>query len=605
MVRRLLDPDPATGQRRFTDRAFRYTGYQTSDLAYAVTGHSAQGATVHTGIALVTGTEDRQWLYPAMTRGTDANLAYVFTTPARPADPQPGTRPAPELDRYDRIRRERAGYLPDTLASAQPDRADQREPIAVLADILSRDGAELSASETRQRNLANADHLATLHAIWTAETQAARHDRYRDLVTAALPPGHRQPLSHQARWLYRTLHAAELAGLDPAEVIRTAIASRDLAGSRDIAAVLDARIRPRVDPLLPQPQGAWARRVPELPDPGRQAYLAQIAAMMDDRTRRLGQYAAQTTPPWAIQRPRPGPRRPGRPPDWERKAASIAAYREMYGYDHPDDPIGPEPSHQAPDQRAAWHQAFAALSPAGQPDVRAMPDGQLWLARDTYAAQTAWAPRHVGKELRLSRLGAFDAALAAIRADAETAAARKAGDHDRAARHEHLAASYRALRDHYQQQEQALAQAMAARQEWEHATAGSRRLAIAADAELRRRHPHQKIEPLRSAEPAAVSDTGRDHLSPGPDEKLTEMAARIRDLAVQRQAFRAEMDEHPGLIVPGEDPVWGEFGDAFPGCRASGPNAILQPPRPEIIPSARILQLAAEHDTEPDREAAD
>jgi hypothetical protein len=100
MVRRLLDPDRATGQRRFTDRAFRYTGYQTADLAYAVTGHSAQGATVHTGIALVTGTEDRQWLYPAMTRGTDTNLAFVFTTPGRPADPQPGGRPAPELDRY-------------------------------------------------------------------------------------------------------------------------------------------------------------------------------------------------------------------------------------------------------------------------------------------------------------------------------------------------------------------------------------------------------------------------------------------------------------------------------------------------------------------------
>jgi len=64
MVRRLLQADPATGQRRFTGRAFCYAGYQTSDLAYAITGHSAQGATVHTGIALVTGTEDRQWLYP-------------------------------------------------------------------------------------------------------------------------------------------------------------------------------------------------------------------------------------------------------------------------------------------------------------------------------------------------------------------------------------------------------------------------------------------------------------------------------------------------------------------------------------------------------------
>ena len=62
IVRRRLDPDRATGQRRFTDRAFRYPGYQSADLAYAITGHSAQGATVHTGIALVTGSEDRQWL---------------------------------------------------------------------------------------------------------------------------------------------------------------------------------------------------------------------------------------------------------------------------------------------------------------------------------------------------------------------------------------------------------------------------------------------------------------------------------------------------------------------------------------------------------------
>ena len=474
MVRRLLDPDPATGQRRFTDRAFRYTCYQSADLAYAVTGHSAQGATVHTGIALVTGTEDRLWLYPALTRGTDTNLAFVFTTPARPADPQPGTRPAPELNRYDRTRRERAGYPPPPPPTSPPGPLDQREPIAVLADVLSRDGAELSASAIRQHNLANADHLATLHAIWTAETTAARRDRYRDLVTAALPSGHRQPLSHQARWLYRTLHAAELAGLDPAEVMRTAIASRDLAGSRDIAAVLDARIRPRINPLLPQPHGAWTSRIPRLADPDRHAYLAQIAAMMDDRTRRLGQHTAQTAPAWAIQALGPVPADSAARRHWEDKAASIAAYREMYGHSHPGDPIGPEPSHQAPDQRAAWHQAFAALGPASQPDIRAMPDGRLWLLRDSYAAQTAWAPRHVGKELRLARLGAFDAALGVIRADAEADAARKTGDHDRAARHEHLAASYRALRDDYQQQERRFAQAMTDRQEWEQATAGRR-----------------------------------------------------------------------------------------------------------------------------------
>ena len=313
VVRRLLDPNPVTGQRRFTDQAFRYDGYQSSDLAYAVTGHSAQGATVHTGIALVTGTEDRQWLYPAMTRGTDTNLAYVFTTPARPADPQPGTCPAPGLDRYERIRRERAGF-PTAGHAADPGSLDPREPIAVLADVLGRDGAELSASEIRQRNMANADHLAVLHAIWAAETRGAREERYRKLVLAALPDGYRHPLSHQARWLFRTLHAAELAGLDPAEVIRTAVAARDLAGARDIAAVLDARIRSRTGRLIPQPQGPWAEQVPQLPDPERRAYLAGIAALMDDRTRRLGQARRPNRSCLGPGRLRPGTGRRGQPP---------------------------------------------------------------------------------------------------------------------------------------------------------------------------------------------------------------------------------------------------------------------------------------------------
>jgi hypothetical protein len=540
-----------------------------------------------------------------MTRGTDANLAFVFTTPARAADPQPGTRPAPGLGRYERLRRERAGHHSDQLRPGRPDGADPRQPAAVLADILGRDSAGLSASAVRQRNLANADHLAALHAIWTAVTKGARNDRYRELVMAALPPGHGQPLSHQARWLFRTLHAAELAGLDPAEVIGSAIAERDLAGARDIASVLDARIRTRVHPLSPQPQGRWAGRVPHLPDPGRQAYLAEIAAMMDDRTRRLGQHAARTSPAWAVKALGPVPASQTARRTWEQKAASIAGYRETYGYDHPDDPIGLEPVRDVPDQRAAWYEAFAALGPAGQPDARAMPDGRLWLLRDAYTAETAWAPRHVGKELRLSRLGAFDAGLGAIRAVAETAAARKASDLDRADQHETLAASYRALRDIYRQREQALAQAMADRQEWERATEQSRRLAITADAELRRRHPDQKIEPLRSAETALASDTRREQPGLAPDGKLTETAPTIGDLAARHQAFRAEMDERSRLLMPGEDPAWGGLGSAFPGWQASDQDAILKPPKPEIIPAARILQLAAEHDTESDHEATD
>jgi conjugative relaxase-like TrwC/TraI family protein len=598
MVRRLLDPDRATGQRRFTERAFRYDGYQTCDLAYAVTGYSAQGATVHTGIALVTGSEDRQWLYPAMTRGTDANIAFVVTTPTA-ADPTPGTRPAPELDRYDRLRGQRDGCPPGQFTRVTASGADPREAIAVLADVLGRDGAELSATQTWQRNLANADHLAILHAIWDAEARAARDDRYRDLVMAALPPGYRQPLSHQDRWLYRTLHSAELAGLDPADVIRTAIAERDLAGARDIAAVLDARIRPRAHPLLPQPQGPWASRAPQLPDPDRQAYLAQIADLMDDRTRRLGQHTAQTAPAWALTALGPVPASPDTRRHWEHNAAVISAYREMYSYDHPGDPIGPEPSRESPDQRAAWHDAFAALGPAGGPDVRGMPDGRLWLIRDTYAAETAWAPRHAGKELRQARLGRADADLGAIRAAAETQAARKTGDHARARRNEDLAASYRAMRHYYQQREAVLTQAMTDRLNWENATTASRHLASAADAELRRRHPGQTIEPLRSAEPAPASDADTDQPRLPLDQRISGLAAWIRDLAAQHQEFRARMDQRRGLMVPTQDPAWADLGEAFPTWRVLGRDAILQPPKPQIAPSTTLLQ-AAEHDTEPE-----
>ena len=397
----------------------------------------------------------------------------------------------------------------------------------MLADVLSRDGAELSATKVRRRNLASADHLAVLHAIWTAETQAARHDHYRQLIAAALPPGHRGELSHQCRWLYRTLHAAELAGLDPADIIASTIASRDPAGSRDIAAVLDARIRQRVDPLLPQSQGPWARRVPQLPDPDRHAYLTGVAALMDDRTRRLGQHTARTVPAWAITALGPVPADPAAQEDWERKAAPIAAYREMYGFDHPGDPIGPDPSHRTPDQRAAWHHAFLTLGRVDGPDVRAMPDGRLWLLRDTYAAQTAWAPRHVGKELRLSRLGAFDAALGAIRADAE----------------------------------------------------------------LRRRHPYKKIEPLRSAEPAPVSDTEHEQADSAPGQKISQ---------VRQELFRATLQDRQALKAPTEDPSWSGLDTLFSTRRTREQSAILQPPKPTIAPSTKTLERAVEHDVEPE-----
>ena len=162
IVRRALDADPRTGQRRWTGQQFRYAGYRDAELGYAVTDHVAQSRTVTAGLALIAGTEDRQHAYVALTRGTDINMAYVFTVSPKLADPAPGPRPAPELARYDRITAGRAGDTADAEAQA-------RDALGVLTGVLARDGQQLSASQTWQQALTDADHLAVLHAIWTGQ----------------------------------------------------------------------------------------------------------------------------------------------------------------------------------------------------------------------------------------------------------------------------------------------------------------------------------------------------------------------------------------------------------------------------------------------------
>ncbi len=371
LVRRAVGADRETGRRRWTDRQFLYANFADAELGYAVTAHVAQGRTVRVGLAVFNGSEDRQHAYVALTRGTHQNTAYVFTTPTKLADPAPGARPAPELARYDRLTAQNGDPAPD------PDDPGTTSPVSVLAEMItSRDGAAQSASQAWSQALADADHLAVLHAIWDAETTPARQRRYRALLQSALPAGAGPQESHREQWLHRTLHAAELAGLDAGEVLTRAVAQRDLIGIRDIPAAIDARIRQRHGDLIPLPAPAWSDQVPETADPERSRFLTQLAAVMDDRRRRIGEHAAASSLPWAVAAL-------GAPPEdhaallaWQSKAAAIGAYREVSGHDHPDDPIGPEPATSNPDLRAAWHEARAALTPGHARDVRHLTDDQ-------------------------------------------------------------------------------------------------------------------------------------------------------------------------------------------------------------------------------------
>ena len=68
------------------------------------------------------------------------------------------------MPRYDQIHTERDGVPAPLPRPASPGSA-----LGVLAAVLDHDGQQLSATQTRQQALADADHLAVLHAIWSSD----------------------------------------------------------------------------------------------------------------------------------------------------------------------------------------------------------------------------------------------------------------------------------------------------------------------------------------------------------------------------------------------------------------------------------------------------
>ena len=131
IVRRALDADPRPGQRRWTDRHFPFNFYQDAELGYAVTDHAAQSRTVHTGLAVITGTEDP----PARLRRPDPRHRRQprLRLHRIPETRRLGPRPAPELARYDTISAERAD---DPAPATPPATADTA--LGVLAAVLER-----------------------------------------------------------------------------------------------------------------------------------------------------------------------------------------------------------------------------------------------------------------------------------------------------------------------------------------------------------------------------------------------------------------------------------------------------------------------------------
>jgi conjugative relaxase-like TrwC/TraI family protein len=511
-VRRLVSYDPATGQRKWSEPFRLSRAYLRNDahLGYAVTIHSGQAQTRGTGYAVFTGEEDRQALYPALTRGANGNYGFFFTADPRAADPQSGTRPAAELARQRMLDRERKG-----MPVRQPELGvEELTAAGVAARIMERDGQELSATELRAAELADIDRLDLLYSQWETVTRDAAQREFESAVKRVLSAhdAKRVREDRAAAALWRGLREANAAGLAPEEALSRALAWGPLDTAVSVAKTMEWRIRKLTAGREPLPR-PWTEQVPQTGGEDTDRFVRELAEAMEDRQRRLGEYTAETLPLWARQGLGHVPAEPLARLEWEQRAAVVTAYREMWGYSHPGDPIGPRPSEHTPDARAMWQAAADALTRRDGIDLSPLSDGQLWSRRAAFEREMAWAPPYPAAELESARKAERDSRTAASRADMEASVA---GDDHLRDIHENLAAAHRLLEAQSREYADRLAQVADTYAEWEAVTESTRRYALAADAELRRRHPELQIKPL-TAESAPGEKPGTGTVWTQPD----------------------------------------------------------------------------------------
>lgn len=291
------------------------------DLGYAVTAFRAQGITTDTAHALVEATSTRENLYVAMTRGREANVAYVAT--------------------------DRTDDLHDT-----PHPADNTEATArsVLFGVLQHVGAELSAHETITAEHEAWSSIAQLAAEYETIAAAAQADRWADLVRACgLTPDEAEDaiVSDAFGALTAELRRAEANHHDMTVLLPRLVAARGFADTEDIAAVLHYRVaaataRPAGSGRTRRAPRLIAGLIPEATGPMsldmRQA-LTERRRLIEDRAAALVESATGNRELWIAALGAP-PRAPKPAAAWQREARIVAAYRDRYTITGPT-PLGP------------------------------------------------------------------------------------------------------------------------------------------------------------------------------------------------------------------------------------------------------------------------
>ena len=356
-----------------------------AELAYAGNVHVAQGRTVDTAHLLVTDTLSRQALYVGMTRGRESNTAHVVTGNTAPPGHEPYQQAAPE---------------------------------SVLADVLQRDGDDLSATEQIRHAQEWAGGTGHLLTLWSA---AVRQTLYPDIdqqITARLTESEawRYQREPSRPVLQHTLRDAQLAGHDIGPIIDR-ITAAPMDGARSIASVLHGRLQ-RLQ-LPAQGHGVtWAQRTPQ----NAPALAHELAAGLDDRRRELGERALANPEPWLTRHlgPPPGPdASPVLREDYAWRAGTAAAYREARGITDPQQAVSFGP-HPGPELEALRKDTLRALEIADEhAEIRAMSRGELEAQVLEADRAQATAPPDTSSQLRLTSQAEADAWQQSADAEAE------------------------------------------------------------------------------------------------------------------------------------------------------------------------------------------
>src|SRR5262249_7573410 len=159
--------------------------------------------------------------YTALSRAAGANYAFVVAQEPQHETGTPGA--APEVARSRALAAEHAGE------STGPDIAVP-SGAGVLARVLARSDAELSATETMAQASPEAVSAGVLARIWTDLSGGEYCRRYNRVLREQLGDHMAGQVTEDYRytWLCRTLRAAELAGMSGEQVLRHAVSQGSL-----------------------------------------------------------------------------------------------------------------------------------------------------------------------------------------------------------------------------------------------------------------------------------------------------------------------------------------------------------------------------------------